>query len=144
MLPRRSLAVGFATLAITLVVAVSGCSSPTPPATVHSSASAAATATATREETALNACGLSVGEPGVTVSKVDHLELASHHGGKPTSVGAVNSLCVLRALELPEGQADLFASNSVHGGYNVAVWSDFAASWSFRDTLTFRVEVYSA
>lgn len=93
-----------------------------------------------REEAALVSCSLMPGDPGVALTGT-RLMLNSHAGGEPTSVDVATATCVLHTLRIPRGDARLFTSDSVQGGYDTVSWPHFAASWSFVDTVTFHVDI---
>lgn len=90
---------------------------------------------------ALSACGLDAPQAGVKLVGRGELVLSSHQSGHPTSVTSVTASCVLDHLGLAGGNGELFDSDSRLGGVNTVSWDDLAASWSFRDTISFRVKV---
>lgn len=90
---------------------------------------------------ALTACGLDAPQAGVGLGGRGELVLSSHQSGHPTSVTAVTASCVLDQLGLTGGNGELFDSDSRLGGVNTVSWDDLTASWSFRDTISFRVTV---
>lgn len=94
-----------------------------------------------RMRAALSDCGLTAGDPGVTLASDGRLALRPEASGHPTSVTAVTAQCVLEGLGIPRAHRSRFEADSARGGFDGVGWNSILASWSFHDTLDFKVDV---
>ncbi|RKR73229.1 hypothetical protein [Frondihabitans australicus] len=91
---------------------------------------------------ALGSCNLSSTQPGV-IAGARALHLETPVSGHPTGVDRATAGCVLDALGMPTSDRKLFAASGATGGSQTVAWDGFSATWSFRDSLTFDVDVYA-
>lgn len=94
-----------------------------------------------RVGSALDGCGLQIGDPGVTRTSQGFIALRPDSGGHPTSVTVVTAQCVLDELGMPRKHDAEFTVDSVKRRYGSAGWDSILASWFFHDTLDFKVDI---